>query len=201
MIPGKNGDREPGRRQINYVWYDNASPGARNIRDTLTDPSGHVHRNTLPMGAMRPEVWTEQKKYAAETMTPVFLELVEKTQTPFVSTIRERRSPRASYYDGKVLLVGEALKLMRPHTGMSFNQSAVNCLTLQQVLLGDMDLQDWERRVLEWAEWSSLLATAIGEYFMRRLWNPGSWITVCRLLFVLLRQRLVKFARFARSKL
>jgi len=153
------------------------------------------------MGKMRAGIWQKQKAYAAQVMTPCFLELVNQTTLPFVSTIRDRSSSRASFLDGRVLLVGEALTLMRPHTGMSFNHSAVNCLTLQKVLRDQLTLRAWESEVLQWAEWSSLLATAVGSYYMRHVWSPVFVMSVIRLVLALLRQRLLRFLRPLHARL
>ena len=199
-IPGENGTLEAGERFINYVWYDNCPAGSKDFKENLTDAEGHTHRNTLPMGRLKPETWQKQKDYAAQVMTPCFLELVNKTTLPFVSTIRDRLSTQASFLDGKVLFVGEALTLMRPHTGMSFNHSAVNCLTLQKVLRGELTLGDWEREVLQWAEWNSLLATAVGSYYLRHVWHPVFILSVIRLILALLRHRLVKLLRPFRAR-
>lgn len=153
------------------------------------------------MGKMAPEVWQKQKDYAAQVMTPCFLELVNKTTLPFVSTIRDRSSTRASFLDGKVLFVGEALTLMRPHTGMSFNHSAVNCVTLRKVLKAELTLQDWESEVLQWAEWNTLLATAVGSYYLRHVWSPVFILSVIRLILALLRQRFLRLLHPLRARL
>lgn len=190
-VPGEAGILEAGERFINYGWYDNCPAGSKDSKENLTDAEGRTHRNTLPVRRMKPETWQKQKDYAAHVTTPCFLELVNKTTLPFVSTIRDRLCTQASFLDGKVLFVGEALTLMRPHTGMSFNHSAVNCLTLQKVLRGELTLGDWECEVLQWAEWNSLLATAVGSYYLRHVWNPVFILSVIRLILALLRHRLV----------
>lgn len=133
-------------------------------------------------------------------MTPCFFGLVNKTTLPFVSTVRDRSSTRASFLDGNVLFVGEALTLMRPHTGMSFNHSAVNCMTLKQVLQGETTLQDWESEILQWAEWSSLLATAVGSYYVHHVWSPSFILGPIRLIFALLRNRLVNLLPLFRAR-
>ena len=94
-IPGENGTLEAGKRFINYVWYDKCPAGSEDFNQNLTDTEGHTHRNTLPMGKMKPEIWQKQKDYASQVMTPCFLELVNKTTLPFVSTVRDRSSTRA----------------------------------------------------------------------------------------------------------
>lgn len=153
------------------------------------------------MGKMRPQVWQKQKAYAAQVMTPCFLELVNQTSLPFVSTVRDRSSARASFLDGRLLFVGEALTLMRPHTGMSFNHSAVNCLTLQKVLRDQLTLGAWESEVLQWAEWNSLLATAVGSYYVHQMWSPVFMMSVIRLVLTLLRQRLLRLLHPLRARL
>ena len=183
------------------MWYDNCPAGSTDLVENLTDIDGHTHRNTLPMGKMAPATWQKQKDYAAQVMTPCFLELVNKTTRPFVSTIRDRSSPRASFLAGNVLFVGEALTLMRPHTGMSFNHSAVSCMTLRNVLRGELRLHDWERDMLQWAEWNSLLATAVGSYYLRHVWSPSFMLSVLNLVLALLRQRVSAWLRFLSAKL
>ena len=175
--------------------------GSKGYNENLTDTDGHTHRNTLPMGKMNPAVWQKQRDRAAPAMAPAFLELVNKTTLPFVSAIRDRGSPRASFLDGKVLFVGEALTLMRPHTGMSFNHSAFNCLALQKVLRGELTLQDWEREVLEWGRWHSSLATAVGLYFLRHVWSPIFMLSVIKFILTFLRQRFGGWLRVLRARL
>lgn len=91
----------------------------------MTDVDGHRHRNALPIGKMRLEPWAKQNMHAGEVLTPPFLELVNKTTEPFMSTVNDSAATKATFFDAKVVLVGEALTLLRPHTGMSFNHAAV----------------------------------------------------------------------------
>lgn len=51
------------------------------------------------------------------------------------------------------------------------------------------------------AEWNSLLATAVGSYYLRYLWNPVFILSVIRLILALLRHRLVKLLRPFRARL
>ena len=131
----------------------------------MTDRNGHQHRNTLPIGGVRDEIWFKQKAVARETLAPPFAELVEKTSQPFVATISETISPRASFLNGKVLLVGDALASFRPHAALSTNQAALNALLLGKVMKGDMALSEWERAVLRYANVSAGRSRAIGTYF------------------------------------
>ena len=131
----------------------------------MTDVNGYTHRNTLPAGKMKPETWQKHKNRARHVLNPPFLELVNKTAEPFISTVNDCASTKASFFDGKLLLVGEALTLLHPHTGMSFNHATVYCLLLQKVLKGEMSMVQWEREVLRYAEKTRLFSACVGSRF------------------------------------
>lgn len=114
----------------------------------MTDVNGYTHRNTLPAGKMQPEAWQKHKNHASQVLNPPFLDLVNKTAEPFISTVIDCASTKASFFDGELLLVSEALTLLRPHTGMSFNHAALNCLLLQRALKGEMSMVQWEKEAL-----------------------------------------------------
>lgn len=60
---------------------------------------------------------------------------------------------------------------------------------------------EWENMVLKWAEWNSLLATAVGLYYLYHVWHPAFILSVIRLVLVLLRQRLSGIWNTFRAKL
>ena len=130
----------------------------------MTDSNGHHHRNTLPPGKMRPEIWDKQKSYAQSVLARPFAELVEKTTQPFIASISDIIAPRASFFDGKLILVGEALALFRPHVALSANQAALNCLLLKKVLQGEITMKEWERRVLQYGARTRLLSILTGSW-------------------------------------
>ena len=147
------------------------------------------------MGKMRPEVWERQKEYARRIMTPCFLELVEKTTLPFVSTIRDCASPQASFLAGKVLLVGEALTLLRPHTGMSVTHAVQNCRTLKKVMEGHLTIKGWEREVLEFRDWHRSASVAIGSFCLCGVWSATFVRSVFRFGWLAIRQRVIQLWR------
>jgi hypothetical protein len=83
----------------------------------------------------------------------------------FVSTVSDTIPERASFFDGKLLLVGEALALIRPHLALSTNQSALHCLQLEKALKGEMTIAQWERKVLQYATRSQAMTNAFGTWF------------------------------------
>jgi 2-polyprenyl-6-methoxyphenol hydroxylase-like FAD-dependent oxidoreductase len=81
-------------------------------------------------------------------MCTPFAEMIQKTTHPFITAINDASCPRAVALDGKVLVVGEALNLMRPHMALSATQSAVQALELEGVLKGAITTEEWEKRVV-----------------------------------------------------
>lgn len=57
---------------------------------------------------------------------------------PFASTATSIASPRAVFFDGALLLVGDALAQLQPHVGSSTNQAALDALLVERVLKGEM---------------------------------------------------------------
>lgn len=134
------------------------------FREIFTDISGKRHSTTIPRGKMRPQVWAKKRNNGTALSAP-FAELVEKTEDPFVSAIREAPASNSVFYDGKLLLVGDAFSLFRPHVGASTNQAAVQALGLADVFQGKSNLADWEKSSLEYARRTSAISVAYGESF------------------------------------
>jgi 2-polyprenyl-6-methoxyphenol hydroxylase-like FAD-dependent oxidoreductase len=130
----------------------------------MTDVDGHVHRNMLPIGKIRPEVWEAQLKCAREFLPAAFTEVIEKTKKPFAAVINDHLSSKATFFGGKLLLVGDGLSLFRPHVALSTNQAALHALQLAKVMRGEMSLQRWEGDALRYAKATGLLSTLFGSY-------------------------------------
>ena len=164
IIPGDKGSIEPGDRHVNLVWYYHVNDS--HLAEIMTDTSGHRHNFTLPIGKMRPEIWAEQCAHARKVLPAQLADLVSKIASPFVSTVTSIASTRASFFDGKLLLVGDALAQFRPHVGSSTNQAALNALLLEKVLKGEIGLNRWEEQVLEYADLTRLRSIAFGSFYM-----------------------------------
>ncbi|MCJ1394607.1 hypothetical protein MMC18_007487 [Xylographa bjoerkii] len=150
-IPGKYGSLEAGKRLVNYVWYCNYPQDSEEYRELMTDSDGHRHHTTLPAGKMRPEIWDQQKDYARRILPPQFAEIVQKTTQPFIQAITDVLSPRNSFFDGKVLLVGDAVAGFRPHTAASTSQAAFDALMLSELMSGEMDNDQWQEKTMNYA--------------------------------------------------
>lgn len=97
---------------------------------------------------MQPTAWARYVSLATEFMCAPFAEMVQKTTQPFITAVNDASCPRAVTLDGKVMVVGEALNLMRPHMALSATQSAVQALELEGVLKGTITMEEWENKVV-----------------------------------------------------
>ncbi|KAI2614834.1 hypothetical protein GGR54DRAFT_319997 [Hypoxylon sp. NC1633] len=147
-IPGVNGSVEPGKRRLNFLWYTNEDDGS--MKDIMVDAvDGHHHRFTVPAGHVRSEVWSARVEEAKRLGLPApWFEVVSKIDQPFIQVISEFCSPQAVFEDGKVLLVGDALSLFCPHTGLSGAQAAFHSMRVADYISGQLSMIDLEREVL-----------------------------------------------------
>jgi 2-polyprenyl-6-methoxyphenol hydroxylase-like FAD-dependent oxidoreductase len=163
LIPGDSGTLEPGKRLMNWVFYKNYEENSTELKDLMTDTDGNYHHVTLPVDGMRKEVWEELKRFATRVLPSQFAELVNKTTHPFVQAITDNISPRNDFYDGRVLLVGDALAGFRPHTAASTGQAAFDALTLAEFLDGKIDRKEYGSRVLDYAKEVQRRGIVLGE--------------------------------------
>ncbi|KAK7932312.1 hypothetical protein PG985_003024 [Apiospora marii] len=167
-IPGHDGSLKPGERLLNFLWYTNESEEA--LDEIMIDGvDGHRHHNIVPAGRVRQDIWDTRVDMARRIpLTAPFLEVITKIERPFVQVITEFCSERAAFEDGRVLLVGDALSLYRPHTAFSATQAAFDALQVREHVDGKISVQRWENRVLRFARLHWLQSIWWGSYYQHR---------------------------------
>jgi 2-polyprenyl-6-methoxyphenol hydroxylase-like FAD-dependent oxidoreductase len=165
-IPGEDGNTSEGHRQLNWVWYQVCLENSQEYVDVMTDIDGHRHRTTLPPGKIDPRNWEKQKALALTTLPKPFAEMVQKTQKPFISAINDRDLAQPSFFDGKLLLVGDSLATFRPHVAPSTNQAALNALLLERLMKGEIDAAEWEAQACAFAEFTTVRSQLWSAYYM-----------------------------------
>lgn len=156
-IPGKAGSLEKGKHLVNWVWYWNVDESSDEYEELFTDIDGHHHRFTLPTGGkMQTSVWDRQKTRAQQTLPPQFAEIVSETKNPFVQAVTDVQPPEKGtkvgrLLNGKAILVGDALAGFRPHTAASTSQAAFHALMLEKLFKEDIDWEEYEQQVLDFA--------------------------------------------------
>lgn len=170
LVPGENESTQPGQRRRNWVWYRKIAPGAQ-LAQALTDRDGVTHAFSLPPGAMRQDAIAALRRDAAQLLAPSFARLVEATSEPFVQAILDLQVPQMVF--GRVLLVGDAASVPRPHTAGGAAKAAANALTLARSLRSaatdteiDAALGRWQKQALRHGMQMSEWGIALGERIM-----------------------------------
>ncbi|KAL4865198.1 hypothetical protein BDV12DRAFT_211199 [Aspergillus spectabilis] len=167
-IPGDFGTLEPGSRNINFIWYNPIAASA--LPTVMTDKLGTLHRTTVPQDLIDPSIWSRQVSLGASLLPPPYFEILSKITSPFIHLITDYTSPRASFLNGRVLLVGDAHTLLRPHIGYSTSMAAMEARLMEQLVAGDSTINDWDYRVTTMAYLHWCRGIWFGESFVR----PGS---------------------------
>jgi 2-polyprenyl-6-methoxyphenol hydroxylase-like FAD-dependent oxidoreductase len=129
-VPGPNNDIRPGHRAFNLVWYHPVTQ--EKLQDMCTDSSGHCHGTSIAPPLIRPEVIAEMRGIARKVMAPQCAEVVERIDQPFFQAIFDLAPPRL--VQGRVLLLGDAAFVARPHVGMGVTKAALDAECLADEL-------------------------------------------------------------------
>jgi 2,6-dihydroxypyridine 3-monooxygenase len=144
-IPNVDGDTEPGRRLLNFVWYRNY-PGAA-LDELMTDRDGVRRDTTLPPGTVDPVHVTEMRAFATAQLAPSLAAVVLGADEPFVQAVFDIDVPRMAF--GRTCLIGDAAFALRPHIAAGTAKAASDGWALAEALEsagGDVPaaLRSWE---------------------------------------------------------
>ena len=128
----------------------------------FTDVNGKLHPNTVPRGLVNPDVWTAQVARYLPEMTAPLAEVVSKTPKIFVTKVGEAQCSTPTFYDGRVVLVGDAFTGFRSHLGMASEQAARHCLQLDKVWRGEMTQKERDNEANFYAKRFILLNRMVG---------------------------------------
>jgi hypothetical protein len=187
-VPTDEGELEPGKRLHNWLWYINLPEGSVEYTEVMTDVNGKIHSGTVPRGLIRSAAWENMRSIGSSKCPPGIVAMLEKTKSPFVTKVYDVTSTKASFHEGKVFLVGDALFTLRPNVGMSTTHAAYDCEMLEQVVEGKMTPAQWEKSVLRFGNAQQRFAMMVSSYGLgtklQLVLNGLRW------LFLLLGQKL-----------
>jgi 2-polyprenyl-6-methoxyphenol hydroxylase-like FAD-dependent oxidoreductase len=130
LVPGEHNDVRSGHRLYNWVWYRVADEHV--LAEIMTDRKGHPRGYAIPEGLLAGR-WLEHLRRDAENLLPLaFREVVEATTQPFAQAIRDLASDHM--VAGRVVIIGDAAAIPRPHTAASTSKAAANALALADEL-------------------------------------------------------------------
>lgn len=129
-VAGEENDLREGNRRYNFVWYRPADDAA--LTDLLTGTDGVTYPLSISPVLLRPEKVAEMRAAAENLLSPQFAELVARTETPFIQPIYDLAVPQMA--QGRVVLLGDAAFVGRPHCGMGVTKAAEDAVALAQAL-------------------------------------------------------------------
>ncbi|MBF6568940.1 MAG: FAD-dependent monooxygenase [Candidatus Binataceae bacterium] len=130
-VSGPGNSLLPGSRYYNVVWYRGADEH-RELARILTGKDGIRHELSIPPNLIRDEVIAEMRGDAQRLLPPPFAEAIRLAPQPFVQAIYEIESPRLVF--GRVVLIGDAAFVARPHAGAGVTKAAGDALALVREL-------------------------------------------------------------------
>jgi 2-polyprenyl-6-methoxyphenol hydroxylase-like FAD-dependent oxidoreductase len=119
-------------RRCMLVWFRPAEYGST-LRQWCTDATGHCHGESIPPPLIRGEVITEFKLAARTLLAPQLSELANCAREPILSAIFDLEAPRMTF--GRVVLVGDAAFVARPHVGTGVTKAAQDAQALADALV------------------------------------------------------------------
>jgi 2-polyprenyl-6-methoxyphenol hydroxylase-like FAD-dependent oxidoreductase len=173
-VPGADEALAPGQRRYNLVWYRPVA--AAELPLLLTDADGRRYDMSIPPARMAALPVAEMRTAAAALVAPCFLEVVRLLERPFIQAIYDLESPRLAF--GRVILIGDAAFVARPHAGMGATKAVLDAVTLARALAAPdpaASLRDWESRRLRYGQALVARARWLGNYLETPVSIAHAW--------------------------
>ena len=122
LIPSLDGRSDRGHRRLNWVIYT-AAPHGLHFDD---DPT------SVPPGSGRPDLIASLDGLLVDHFPSSWAELVRMTDTRDVSIQPVYDHEVPTYVSGRVMLIGDASTITRPHTGSGATKALQDALCLEQ---------------------------------------------------------------------
>lgn len=130
-VAGKDDSLDKGNRRFNFVWYRPADEES-DLKNLLTDESGNVYLNGIPPQLIRNKVIQDLKNDAKQLLSPQFAEIIQKTEQLVFQPIYDLTVDQLVF--GRVVLLGDAAFVARPHCGMGVTKAAGDAMQLVESL-------------------------------------------------------------------
>ena len=116
--------------RYNLVWYKAIDQNA--LDRFLVDKYGKKHDYSVPPNRTDSNLIAEMLESASTELPHFFSNLISKSKAPFVSPVYDILTDRFS--TGRVVLVGDAAAVARPHVGMGVTKALLDCVALHNKL-------------------------------------------------------------------
>ena len=173
LVPGEHNDVRANHRLYNWVWYRAADDHL--LSDIMTDRDGRKRGYAIPEGLLADKWLPYLHREAAALLPRPFQEVVEATTQPFAQAIRDLACDRM--VSGRVIVLGDAASIPRPHTAASTSKAAANALALADALRLtpdeiDIALNRWEPDQVALGQYLLRQGKAAGDYLLFQKTRP-----------------------------
>ncbi|MGA1835933.1 FAD-dependent monooxygenase [Herbiconiux sp. 11R-BC] len=130
LVPGPAGEVQRGSRRYNWVWYRPLT--AERLRGLMLRSGRAAESASLAPGQLPAPLRDELLADAERELPRPFAAAVEAENRPFLQAIFDYVPPRM--VRGRLVLLGDAAVMVRPHTAMGAAKAAGDALLLARVL-------------------------------------------------------------------
>lgn len=136
-VAGPDNDLRPGHRSWNIVWYRPADE-ATELPRLLTDEMGKQHELSIPPTHITRAVLAEMQEAARTLLPPQLSAVMARLEMPLLQPIYDLETPRMA--QGRVVLIGDAAFVVRPHVGAGVTKAADDAAALAEALATHADM-------------------------------------------------------------
>lgn len=152
LVPGANGELDPGKRRLNWVWYVNKSE--TELREILRDKEGNARRWAVPAGFLGDENISSLREKAVTELPEISAQMILKSEKPFVQVVVDLAVPQMAF--GRACVIGDAAFVVRPHTASGTSKAYNDAISLATSLSYHTDtieaaLQHWQYEQIRYA--------------------------------------------------
>jgi 2-polyprenyl-6-methoxyphenol hydroxylase-like FAD-dependent oxidoreductase len=138
LVPSRAEEVTVGKRQVNWVLYENVTDTA--LPGVLTDAYGIVHPTSLPPGVASAAQVAYIHNRARQQFPGYVADAVCATPAPFIQAVFDLSIPH--YRRGRLCLIGDASTLCRPHAASGAVKALTNAMALADALSTPSALDD-----------------------------------------------------------
>lgn len=135
--PAADGPASPSRRRCHFAWFRPVDYQSTLPR-MCTDASGRRHGDSIPPPLIRPELIDEMRADADALLAPQIAAVIARAERPLLQPIFDLESPRLAF--GRVVLLGDAAFVARPHVGTGVTKAALDAQCLADALGEERDI-------------------------------------------------------------
>jgi 2-polyprenyl-6-methoxyphenol hydroxylase-like FAD-dependent oxidoreductase len=137
LVAGPDGSTEQGQRRYNWVWYRSLTDAQ--LQSALISNEGERREYSAPPSGLSEETKKELRGAADNFLPPVLRDIVIREPRPFLQAIFDYETPKM--WSDRVVLVGDAAFVVRPHTAMGVSKAAGDAMALRDALLAEPSVE------------------------------------------------------------